>query len=415
MPAIDTLVIGAGQAGLAMSRCLTDAAIDHAVLERGRLGERWRSERWDSLRLLTPNWATRLPGWAYQGDDPSGFMTAAELVDHFERYADSFEAPVHEGTSVTGVRAHDGGFVVETDDRTWRARRVVIATGWCDRPYVPAMGAELAAGIEQRTPSDYRNPDQLPAGGVLVVGASASGVQLADELRRTGREVVLAVGQHNRLPRSYRGLDIWWWLDRIGTFSRTIDELPDPEQARREGSLQLVGRDDHRDIDLPSLQRAGVRLTGRLSAIDGGDAVFAPDLAVTTAAAERRLRRVLGEIDQHIASTGLEAEVLPATEPAAVVDTYSPHRIDLARAGISTVIWATGFTRRYPWLHVPVLDAAGEIRQQRGVTPVPGVYVLGQRFQHRRDGNFIDGVRHDAAFVADHITGIRRQPQQLAS
>jgi putative flavoprotein involved in K+ transport len=414
MRAVDTLVIGAGQAGLAMSRCLTDAAVDHVVLDRGRLGERWRSERWDSLRLLTPNWATRLPGWSYTGDDPHGFMRAGELVEYFERYAASFGAPVIEDSPVTALRRTDEGFVVHTEDSSWRAERVVLATGWCDQPRIPTLANRLATTFTQVTPSSYRSPGQLPAGAVVVVGASASGVQIADELAAAGRDVVLAVGRHSRVPRRYRGLDIWWWMDQLGTFAKTIDKVSDVERARREGSLQLVGRSDHRDVDLPTLQARGVTLAGRLVGIDGARARFADDLAATTADAADRLQRILGDIDRYIATSGLENEVLPPAPIASITHGNEPRQLDLRSRGVSTVVWATGFTRPYPWLHVPVLDRAGEIHQRRGLTPVPGLYVLGQRFQHRRDSNFIDGVRHDAAYVAELICR-GRQPARLAS
>jgi putative flavoprotein involved in K+ transport len=399
----DTIVIGGGQAGLAMSRSLTDRGVDHVVLERGRIAERWRSERWDSLRLLTPNWMSRLPGWRYDGPDPDGYMTAAEVTDYFARYAEASSAPVVEHCTVESVRAVADRFEVVTTCGVFGARHVVIATGWCDRPWVPAMARRLSTGITQVTPSDYRNPTSLPQGGVLVVGASATGVQLADELRSAGRDVVLAVGSHSRLPRRYRGMDVFWWLDRIGSLDRTIDEMPDPARARQEPSLQLVGRPGGRRLDLGTLQRSGVRLAGRLDAVEGRRVRFAGDLPVTIANADRRMTRVLADIDTHIAATGLTGEVLAPDPPRNILATTSPDELDLRRSGIETVIWATGFRRSYPWLHLPVLDATGEIRQRRGVTPMPGLYVLGQRFQHFRSSNFIDGVGRDAAFVAHHL------------
>jgi putative flavoprotein involved in K+ transport len=399
----DTIVIGGGQAGLAMSRSLTDRGVDHVVLERGRIAERWRSERWDSLRLLTPNWMSRLPGWRYDGPDPDGYMTAAEVTDYFARYAEASSAPVVEHCTVESVRAVADRFEVVTTCGVFGARHVVIATGWCDRPWVPAMARRLSTGITQVTPSDYRNPSSLPQGGVLVVGASATGVQLADELRSAGRDVVLAVGSHSRLPRRYRGMDVFWWLDRIGSLDRTIDEMPDPARARQEPSLQLVGRPGGRRLDLGTLQRSGVRLAGRLDAVDGRRVRFAGDLPVTIANADRRMTRVLADIDTHIAATGLTGEVLAPDPPRNILATTSPDELDLRRSGIETVIWATGFRRSYPWLHLPVLDATGEIRQRRGVTPMAGLYVLGQRFQHFRSSNFIDGVGRDAAFVAHHL------------
>jgi putative flavoprotein involved in K+ transport len=405
----DTVVIGAGQAGLAASRCLSDRSVDHVVLERGHVAERWRSERWDSLRLLTPNWMTHLPGWSYTGPDPHGYMTAGEVVRFFEAYAATADAPVHGDSAVVGLRhggTDDGtAFTVETTADSWRCRNVVVATGWCDRPAVPAMASGLDAGIAQVSPSRYRNPGSLPDGGVLVVGASATGVQLADELATAGRHVVLAVGSHSRLPRSYRGMDIFWWLQRIGSLDRTIDDVPDPVAARTEPSLQLVGRPGHRTLDLRSLQAGGVRLAGRLRGLDGTRATFAPDLSRTIACADARMRRVLRDVDAHIDATGLTAEVLDPDAPPSVTVAAGAvdDRLDLGDAGITSVVWATGYRRAYPWLHVPVLGDDGEIRQRRGVTPVPGLYVLGQRFQHFRSSNFIEGVGRDAEFVADHL------------
>ena len=285
-------------------------------------------------------------------------------------------------------------------------RNVVIATGWCDQPAVPAMAHHLDRAIAQVTPAAYRRPDSLPAGGVLIVGASATGVQLADELAHAGRHVVLAVGSHTRLPRRYRGMDIYWWLERIGSLDRTIDEMPDPIAARHEPSLQLVGRPDHRTLDLATLRAAGVDLTGRLTGIDGHDAGFA-----RRPRTHRRRLPTPGCVGSSPRSTPTS---MPAASPPrsstrnpqpGVTATDQPERLDLRARGITSVIWATGHRRTYPWLHLPVLDASGEIRQRRGVTPYPGLYVLGQRFQHYRNSNFIDGVGRDAAFVVDHLVG----------
>jgi putative flavoprotein involved in K+ transport len=410
MPTTDTIVIGAGQAGLAASRCLADRGVDHVVLERGRVAERWRSERWDSLRLLTPNWMSHLPGWSYSGPDIHGYMTAAEVADYFQSYADATAAPVIEDSAVVHLAASHGGFDVVTTSDQWRAANVVVATGWCDQPAVPDDARRLDRSIVQVAPSVYRNPSSLPDGGVLVVGASATGVQLAEELAHAGRQVVLAVGSHTRLPRRYRGMDIFWWLERIGSLDRTIDELPDPVAARHEPSLQLVGRPEHRNLDLTILYEAGVVLAGRLTGINGHHARFAPDLTRTVARADARLRRVLADIDAHIDSTGLAAEVLDPEPPATLAVGDPPERLDLHGRGIRSVIWATGHRRSYPWLQVPVVDQRGEIRQRRGVTAVPGLYVLGQRFQYTRRSNFIGGVGRDAAFVADHLAGRTRAP-----
>ncbi len=405
MRTTDTVVIGAGQAGLAASRHLVDRGHDHVVLERGRIGQRWSGETWDSLHLLTPNWINTLPGQEYRGPDPDGFTSAVAFTDDLTGYADSFCAPVEGHTSVQRVDRRDGRFEVVTDRDVWRAGSVVIATGWCDIPGVPAAARELAPDIHQVVPRDYRNPGSLPDGGVLVVGASATGVQLADELRAAGRDVTLAVGNHTRMPRSYRGLDIYWWMDRIGMLDKTIDEMPDQAVARYEPSAQLVGGPTPRPLDLSTLQAAGVRLTGRLLGTDGHRVRFAADLPATVAAADRRMGRLLCAIDEHIDDFGLRREVLDAEPSGPVVPAPVLGDLDLHAAGISTVLWATGHRRSYPWLRLPVLDRHGEIRQHRGRTPVPGLYVLGQRFQHRRSSAFIGGVGRDAAYIADQISG----------
>jgi putative flavoprotein involved in K+ transport len=407
----ETLIIGGGQAGLAVSRCLTELGHEHLVLERGQVAERWRSERWDSLRLLTPNWMTRLPGFAYDGPDPDGFMTAAEVTELFGRYAATFDAPVRAHTNVRRLSATDAGFAVTTDDDVLTARNVVIATGWCDRPAIPAIARCAPASIHQMAPSDYRRPTDLPPGNVLVVGASATGIQLADELRRDGRQVTIAVGSHSRMPRTYRGMDVFWWLDQIAAFDRTIDDVVDAHAARFEPSLQLVGRPDRATLDVAALRAAGVRLAGRLVAFESGRARFGHDLGTVLADADRAMHRTLDRIDIAIAGGGLTAEVDAPDRPMSVAPTDdAPDQLDLARAAITSIVWATGFRRNYDWLDLPIVDAAGEIAQRRGVTPMPGAYVLGQRFQHFRNSNFIDGVGRDAAYVATHIvaSSIRR-------
>jgi putative flavoprotein involved in K+ transport len=435
MPYTDTVIIGAGHAGLAMSRRLADRGVRHVVLDRGSVGERWRTARWDSFRLLTPNWLSRLPGWQYTGPAPDGFMTAGEFVGYLCDYARSFDAPVSPHTLVTRVEQASCGFVVHTERASWRdasesrsgqfqrrprsgtgqqcgdgtawaARCVVIATGYHNRATIPELASGLAPDIAQLTPAGYRSPSSLPDGGVLVVGGSASGVQIAHELVNAGRRVVLAVGSHTRLPRRYRGRDILWWLDRIGSLDRAIDDLPDPAGAMAEPSLQLAGTANGDRLDLDTLRRAGVRLAGRLRAIDGTRAEFADDMGETFGAAQRRLARLLAEIDAYAAATPGMADGPPDPPPAIAVPT-GPSTMDLRRPGISTVVWATGFRPWYPWLDVPVLDAGGRIRHCRGVTEVPGLYAIGLRFQHRRNSSFVDGARHDAAYLADQITASR--------
>jgi len=402
----EAVVIGGGQAGLAMSRCLAESDVDHVVLERGRVAERWRSERWDSLRLLTPNWQSRLPGFRYQGPDPDGYMRVGEVVDFLERYARSFAAPVEEGTTVLSVEAVEGGYRVETDRGAWQSASVVIATGHCDTPLVPAFAASLAADVVQLAPSQYRHPDQLPAGGVLVVGASASGVQLADEIHASGRPVTLAVGRHTRLPRVYRGRDILWWLDAMGVFDESVEDVFDPAVSRSQPSLQLVDRSDRATLDLPALRDRGVRLAGRATGADGGRVLFADDLVAYTAAADARLARLVQRIDIFAARTGLDADVGPPEpfRPFLWPDP-GPAEVDVRAEGIRSVVWATGFRRLYPWLKVPVLDGRGEIRHEGGVTAFPGLYVLGLYFLRRRKSSFIDGVGRDAMELAAHLAG----------
>ena len=400
----NTVVIGAGHAGLAVSRCLADRGVEHVVLERGRLGERWRTARWDSFRLLTPAWMMRLPGYAYEGEDGDAYLTAPELVGYLGDYARSFAAPVHEMTTVNRVSRDGAGYVVGTDRGDWRSSNVVVATGYNSRGVIPAVAAGLPPELVQLNPASYRRPGLLPDGAVLVVGASASGVQIADELAQSGRDVVLAVGSHTRLPRRYRGRDILWWLDQIGSMDRTIDDVPDPIAARREPSLQLAG--SQRPVDLDALQARGVRLAGRLIDAEAGDVRFADDLLATTTAADVRLNRVLANIDRYaaanVAGMSMAADVSTVAAPAIPVRP-GPRWLNLDRAGVRTVIWATGFRPTYPWLTVPVLDPTGRIRHERGVTAAPGLYAIGLRFQHRRNATFIDGARHDAAHVTDHL------------
>ncbi|PUA80641.1 flavin-containing monooxygenase [Nocardioides currus] len=429
--AVDTVVIGAGHAGLAVSRLLTDAGRDHVVLDRGRVGERWRSERWDSLHLLTPSWMTRLPGWGYTGPEPDGYLSAGAFVGLLEAYAASFHAPVVERTTVLSVAATGQDvrrFRVETTAGTWHARHLVLATGPHGTPIVPAAltGPRRAEGVEVVTSNDYRNPARLAPGGVLVVGASASGVQIADELNRAGREVTLAVGRHTRIPRRYRGVDIFWWLEATGRLARTIDEVPDPEAARRETSLQLVGRGDGTravpDLDLGTLQDQGVRLAGRLEAVSGHHATFRDDLSATVAAADTATYKLLDSIDRFVDRAGLADQVWGGRWPRPVTVRPTPERLDLRAAGIATVLVAAGYRPDpLPWLHLPVTDGEGRFVQRRGVTPVEGVYVVGQRFQHRRDSGYIDGARHDAEAVVSHLLaasddrrGIRTMSQETA-
>lgn len=395
----DVAIIGGGQAGLAMSRCLSAAGIDHVVLERDRVAARWRNEANAAGRLLTPNWMTRLPGWRYDGDDPDGFMTFAETGAMLGRYAASFGAPVHERAAVERVSRLGDRFLIASAAGTWRARAVVIATGQCQSPLIPEFARRLSPRIGQIAASDYAGPANLAPGGVLVVGASASGVQIADELALSGRHVVLAAGSHTRLPRRHRGRDIMWWLDQCGI----LDEATAGSEDFRRPSLQLAGTKENRAPDLPTLAAMGVTIAGRLVAADGTDAVFAGDLAAHCAAAQRRMLRTLGRIEAAIETDPVTA-VGGVCPPPAFLPASGPDRIDLARHGIANVIWATGYARAYPWLNVPALSSTGELVQFGGLTRVAGLYALGLSHMRRRKSAFIDGVGQDAQEIAKEIS-----------
>jgi putative flavoprotein involved in K+ transport len=392
MPDVTAVVVGAGHCGLAMSRHLTAHSIDHVVLERGEVANSWRTQRWDSLRLLTPNWMTRLPGWAYQGDDPDGFLAAPQVADFVAGYAAATAAPVVTGTTVTAVRPAGEGFEVETDHGRWHARSVVLAAG-TTRSGVPPVARHLPNGIVSVPALGYRNPDQFPDGGVLVVGASASGVQIAEELQRSGRPVTLAVGEHVRVPRRYRGHDILWWLDAAGILDERWDEMDDLVRVRHLPSLQLVG--GGHTVDLNALQASGVRLVGRFAGVRDDIAQFSGSLTNVCALADLKLGRLLDAIDAHAGGGG------ERPEPTAVRRT--PLGIDLSSGEIRSVVWATGVRPDFSWLDVPVFDHRGRLLHDGGVTRWPGLYVLGLPMLRRRRSTYIDGVRADAEDLAAHV------------
>lgn len=407
MQIVDTVVIGGGQAGLAMSRSLAERGVEHVVLERGRVGERWRSERWDSLHLLTPRWLSRVSGWIGDDRDPHGFMDRNEVIGYLERYAEAFQVPVLSGVTVTSVERDGPGYRVETSAGAWHARAVVVATGESQGAFVPAMARELAGWVHQVEPTRYRNPDQLPEGGVLVVGASATGIQLAQEIHASGRQVTLSVGRHTRLPRRYRDRDILEWFNRMGLLDQGVDEVKSPSASRDQPSMQLTGSRDHRSLDLRMLQGDGVRLVGRAEGASGARMHFADELVETLAAADMKLAGLRLRIDRYVEEEGLAGDVGPSEPflPTPLPD--APACLDLRTSGIRTVVWATGFRRSYPWLRVPVLDASGEIRHQGGVTAAAGLYVLGLNFLRRRSSSFLAGVARDAEALAHHLVRSR--------
>ena len=413
----DVVVIGDGHSGIALRRYLSAAAIDHVVLERGEVANAWRRERWDSLRLLTPNWQTRLPGHAYCWPQPDVFMTMSEVIGFIDDYAKKVSAPVRTFTNVTSVRPLDGGgYEVVTDRRTWRARAVVIASGASSLPEVPAIGAALPASIRTLTLRDYRNPKQLDRGidnsAVLVVGASASGVQLADEIQRSGRRVMLAVGEHIRMPRTYRGRDIQWWLDAVGVLDERHDAVDDIVRARRVPSPQLVGSPERATLDLNALTARGVEIVGRLVGMADGKAQFSGSLRNHCEMADLKLARLLDRVDAWIASHGPDTTASPAERFAPTQTPEHPRLlVDLEANRIGTVLWATGFRPDYRWLHAPVFDRKGRLRHDGGIVDAPGLYALGLNFMRRRKSSFIHGAEDDVRELGAHLVAyMRRTP-----
>jgi putative flavoprotein involved in K+ transport len=410
MPLTDVAILGAGQAGLSMSRCLSVLGIEHVIFERGDVAERWKTTIWDSLTTLTPNWMNGLPWQPYEGPEPSGFMHRNELIGFLQRYAARCRAPVISRSNVMLVDSQCGQYRLVTTRGTWRARAVIIATGYCDLPHVPNLSYVLSPAIESLHSSQYRSPEQLTDGAVLVVGASASGVQIAEELRQAGRDVLLSAGRHTRLPRRWRGHDIFWWLTRLGKLSERPAEMGDVRKTIEQPSLQLVGRSDHANVDLPWLQERGVRLAGRVRHISRDVVHFEDDLQVTASTADAKLARLLREIDTF-------AGARDQRYPVRTVDVFgrAPRSVSLSSEGIRTVIWATGFKRAYPWLKLPITTANGELEHREGVTRAAGVYALGLRFLRKRDSNFIGGVGTDAWEIAVHLANFLGQASKTAA
>jgi putative flavoprotein involved in K+ transport len=392
--------------GLAASRFLSDRSIDHVVLERGEVANSWRRERWDSLRLLTPNWQCRLPGHRYEGPDPDGYMTMGEVIDFIERFAAVSHAPVRTGTNVTSVRRTDDGYHVTTSGGEIRCQAVVIASGACNRPTVPQFHDAVPGSIEQLTPFDYRGPAKLPDGGVLVVGASATGVQLAAELQRSGRPVTLSVGEHVRLPRTYRGRDVLWWMDASGVWDQRYDEVDDLTRARRLPSPQLVGTPERATLDLNALTALGVELVGRLAMVRDGRALFSGGLRNVFSLADLKMNRLLDTFDNWALTSGRDAGLGSAERPAPTRAPESARlQLDLQSGEIAAIVWATGFRPDYGWLDVPVIDAKGQLRHTGGVVDSPGLYALGLPVLRRRKSTFIYGIEDDAREVIDHLVG----------
>jgi putative flavoprotein involved in K+ transport len=402
MKRVDTVVIGAGQAGLAISYYLTQAGREHVILEKERMVKAWRDERWDSFTLVTPNWTLGLPGMAYDGDDPEGFLTRQEVVDYLERFAGPFDPPVREGVEATAVEAVPGSadLIVRSSAGDYRAANVVVAAGMYQRPRIPALRERLADSVLQIHSSQYRNADQLPAGAVLVVGSGQSGAQIAEELDEDGREVYLATGRAGRLPRRYRGKDGAHWLWRMGAM--TVDQLPSPA-ARFGSSAHVSGKGGGRTLNLHRFSRDGITLLGHLRDGQGTRLEIAPDLKENLAAADKVAREFKQGVDTFIEKEGLRA---PEDEEPELRDGYEGPvitELDLESAGITTIIWATGYSFDFSWVKFPIFDEFGYPVQQRGVTARPGLYFLGLPWLHTVQSGLLSGVGEDAAHVAAHI------------
>ncbi|MDE1193612.1 MAG: NAD(P)/FAD-dependent oxidoreductase [Pseudomonas sp.] len=404
---IDTLVVGAGQAGVAMSEHLSRLGIAHLVLERSRIAEAWRTGRWDSLVANGPAWHDRFPGLEFAGLSPDGFAPKEQVADYFEAYARKFNAPIRTGVEVRKVDRNVGrpGFTVETSEGVIQANRVVVATGPFQKPVIPAI-APSDERLTQIHSAQYRNPQQLAEGAVLVVGAGSSGTQIADELQRSGKQVYLSVGQHDRPPRAYRNRDFCWWLGVLGEWDQAA-----MKPGREHVTIAVSGAHGGRTVDFRELAQRGMKLVGVTRSFNDGVATFQPDLAENLARGDENYLAVLDAADAYIERNGLSLPLEPEArrvfpDPECVSKPIL--ELNLAEAGITTIIWATGFATDYSWMNVDAFDEKGKPRHQRGVSNESGIYFLGLPWQSRRGSSFIWGVWHDAKYVADHIATQRK-------
>jgi putative flavoprotein involved in K+ transport len=396
-------VVGGGQAGLSVSYCLRERGVEHVLIEAGRVGHEWRERRWDSFCLVTPNWQCKLPGFSYRGPDPDGFMVRNEIIQYLKDYVSFFLPPLVEGVTVTTLRrATSGVFELSTTGGDLTADQVVVATGPYHSPSIPRMAERLPADVEQIHSSRYRSPGQLPEGGVLVVGTGQSGCQIAEDLHLAGRQVHLAVGSAPRVARFYRGRDCVAWLDAMGHYAKGIDEFDDAAAVRMRVNHYVTGRDGGRDIDLRAFARHGMRLYGRLTGIEGAALEFADDLKVNLDRADAVAEGIKDAIDAYIAAHGIkapdEARYVPVWEPE-----EQTSELDLVEAGVSSVIWSTGFARDHRWIEIPAFDGRGYPMHWRGATSCPGLYFLGLPWQHSWGSGRFEAVGRDAQFLASHI------------
>lgn len=414
-PHYPAIVIGGGQAGLAMSYQLGRNDIAHVVLEKNSIAHSWKTQRWDAFCLVTPNWQCQLPGHAYAGPDPKGFMLRDEIVDYVESYARQIAAPVREGVAVTKLsRTADGHFTLDTTAGTMTADNVVLAVSGYHIPNVPRMADRIAPDVLQIHSSAYRNPTQLPDGDVLVVGSGQSGCQIAEDLHLSGRKVHLAVGSAPRCPRVYRGRDAVEWLDDLGQYDLPVDQHSLKEKVRKNANHYLTGRDGGRDIDLRRFALEGMQLYGRLKDVRDGRLQFADDLAANLDNADKVYNGICGLIDKHITENGISApdqpHYVPVWQPSGI-----PTEVDLATSGIGSIIWTTGFRSDWSWVELPMFDGAGYPTHQRGVTSVDGVYVIGMPWLYTWGSGRFVGVGRDAGFVAERMVERRAAAEAPAA
>ena len=400
---VNVAIIGGGQAGLATSWCLTKAKVDHVVLDAGRVAETWRSRRWDSFCLVTPNWTVQLPGGDYDGPDPDGFMSLAELIDYFQSYANSFDAPVEENSAVTTFEPNNGGFLLTLATETIKARTVVVATGAYQRPHRPAGADSLSSRVVQLFAEEYSNPAALPQGAVLVVGSGQTGCQLAEELHQSGRRVFLACGRCVWMPRRLQDHDFLWWMVESGYMDRTPDKLPSP-MARLLGNPQATGHDGGRDLNFRVLHAMGVELVGRYVGAEGSKLHFADDVADSVDFGDARLADFMSFVAAFCVAKGTTAPPLEMPPPLRI---KSRTELDLAQDGIGTVIWTSGYRPDYGWVKFPVFDGMGFPVQVDGGTTVPGLYFMGVHWMRKSKSSILYGVGEDAEVVARQIVESR--------
>ncbi|MFC2029860.1 NAD(P)-binding domain-containing protein [Chloroflexota bacterium] len=401
---VDTVIVGGGQAGLAVSYYLSQQGRAHTVLEQAsQPAEAWRNHRWDSFTLVTPNWTVRMPGAEYQGDDPDGFMPRDEIVAYLEGYIERFRLPIRYGVRVSSVEPNGAGYLVHTNEATVKTSNVVIATGLFQKPRIPPLSANLPAEIQQLHSSEYRNPAALPAGAVLVVGSAQSGAQIAEELYQSGRTAYLCVGGSGRGPRRYRGKDIVWWLNKTG-WDVTVDKLPSPK-AKFAASVQASGKDGGHTINLHQFARDGVVLLGRVQAAQGGKITLAPDLKENLAKVDKFEADLLKRIDSYIEKNRLDMpqETLPELRDGYDAEVIT--ELDVQAAGVTSVIWATGYKFDFGLVKLPVLDGDGYPIQKRGITDYPGLYFVGLPWLHTAKSGLLFGVGDDAAAIVADISG----------